>query len=215
MRATVRDDEELGSPSKVAGHHRSRRHHNQHDDTIHEVSPSRKLTYLLVAVAFATAFAAGVYTSPAPLEDDRAAGVASQRGGGENSGADEWRDFDRGELTSGEDNRNDDGSIRKPDGSGEGGEAFWDNTLPDGTKPIFNSTFANYLTSGMRRFVDENRNKTRKQHYVYDSPYEERWPNSTQPWWSKKVIPFNKYIGEDRQLCFVHVGKTGGSTGEF
>eukprot|EP00571_Detonula_confervacea_P003914 CAMPEP_0172325416 /NCGR_PEP_ID=MMETSP1058-20130122/53971_1 /TAXON_ID=83371 /ORGANISM="Detonula confervacea, Strain CCMP 353" /LENGTH=493 /DNA_ID=CAMNT_0013041955 /DNA_START=202 /DNA_END=1683 /DNA_ORIENTATION=- len=78
--------------------------------------------------------------------------------------------------------------------------------------PLYNATFVDYLTHGMEVILARN-NGTKKQ-YIYDSPYEQRWPDEVykQPYWSRKSIPYNKNIPGDKQLCFVHVGKAGGST---
>jgi len=87
----------------------------------------------------------------------------------------------------------------------------WDGTSDnERSLPLFNASFVNYLTSGMKVMLA--RNNGTKLHYIYDSPYEKRWPGSKQPYWSRKTIPFNTHIESEKQICFVHVGKTGGST---
>lgn len=48
--------------------------------------------------------------------------------------------------------------------------------------------------------------------YKYFSPYEQRFPKYKRPYWAEKTIPYNKNIPTDKQVCFVHVGKAGGST---
>jgi len=82
--------------------------------------------------------------------------------------------------------------------------------------PLFNSTFMDYLISGMKvRLAVTNNDgtkKKKKQYYRYESHYQERWPDSKQPSWSRKTIPFNNRIANENQICFVHVGKAGGST---
>lgn len=46
------------------------------------------------------------------------------------------------------------------------------------------------------------------------SPYEARWPGFKLPRWAQKRTRdlSNNKVPENQQLCFVHVGKTGGST---
>ena len=48
--------------------------------------------------------------------------------------------------------------------------------------------------------------------YKYFSPYEQRFPKYKRPYWAEKTIPYNNNIPTDKQVCFVHVGKAGGST---
>lgn len=48
--------------------------------------------------------------------------------------------------------------------------------------------------------------------YHYFSPYEERFPNFKLTYGFRKTIPYNKDLPTDKQVCFVHVGKAGGST---
>ncbi|KAL3792485.1 hypothetical protein HJC23_000935 [Cyclotella cryptica] len=48
--------------------------------------------------------------------------------------------------------------------------------------------------------------------YKYSSPYEQRFPNYKRPYWAEKTIPYNDDVPTDMQICFVHVGKAGGST---
>ena len=48
--------------------------------------------------------------------------------------------------------------------------------------------------------------------YKYFSPYEQRFPKYKRPYWAEKTIPYNKNVPTDKQICFVHVGKAGGST---
>ncbi|KAL7553226.1 hypothetical protein ACHAWF_016488 [Thalassiosira exigua] len=79
-----------------------------------------------------------------------------------------------------------------------------------GKLPLVNASFAEYLVSGMKKMLALN-NGT-KYHYKYPSPYELRWPRAVQPKWSRKWIPYNKRLEGDKQICFVHVGKAGGST---
>lgn len=43
-----------------------------------------------------------------------------------------------------------------------------------------------------------------------DSPFEEIWPDSTLPGWAKKHVNYEVPSGQN--VCFVHVGKAGGST---
>jgi hypothetical protein len=76
--------------------------------------------------------------------------------------------------------------------------------------PLFNQTFATFLTSGLTKILAANNGITK--HYIYDSPYEQRFPHSKQPYWARKTIPLNKRIKLEQQICLVHVGKAGGST---
>ncbi|KAL3804861.1 hypothetical protein HJC23_006633 [Cyclotella cryptica] len=48
--------------------------------------------------------------------------------------------------------------------------------------------------------------------YKYFSPYEQRFPNDRLTHGFKKSIPYNNNIPPNKQICFVHVGKAGGST---
>lgn len=48
--------------------------------------------------------------------------------------------------------------------------------------------------------------------YDYVSPYEQRFPNYKLTYGFKKTIPYNEDLPTDKQICFVHVGKAGGST---
>lgn len=96
-------------------------------------------------------------------------------------------------------------SVAIEDGSG----------TSDGPSPLFNASFTEYLISGMKNILETNKFGTKKTYYVYDSPFNLRWPDSERPTWVKKIIPFNKRTPYDKQICFVHVGKAGGSTGEF
>jgi hypothetical protein len=76
--------------------------------------------------------------------------------------------------------------------------------------PMFDSSFAEYLKKGLSHFIDVY--DGRKAYYYKDSTYPHRRANATLPRWFRKVIPLNKYITADKQTCFVHVGKAGGST---
>eukprot|EP00986_Skeletonema_menzelii_P015240 scaffold11346_cov154-Skeletonema_menzelii.AAC.3 len=76
--------------------------------------------------------------------------------------------------------------------------------------PLFDSSFAEYLTKGLRRYIDEYDGG--KPYNYEDSSYPHRRTNATLPFWFKKVFPLNKYITPDKQTCFAHVGKAGGST---
>lgn len=77
---------------------------------------------------------------------------------------------------------------------------------------LFDEEFTEHLVSGMVDILDRN-NGTVK-HYRYDSPFEHRWPGDVQPHWARKRIPFHKAITPDKQVCFVHIGKAGGSSRE-
>lgn len=79
--------------------------------------------------------------------------------------------------------------------------------------PLFNATYTKFLTEGMQAILDANAGM--KKHYLLDSPYEKRYPDYDLPMWAKRTIPYNKNIDEEKQICFVHVGKAGGSTCEF
>lgn len=79
--------------------------------------------------------------------------------------------------------------------------------------PLFNATYTTFLTEGMQAILDANAGM--KKHYLLDSPYEKRYPDYDLPMWAERTIPYNKNIDEEKQLCFVHVGKAGGSTCEF
>ena len=78
--------------------------------------------------------------------------------------------------------------------------------------PIYNTSFVSYLKSGMEIMLKKKQERGVHQ-YKYDSPFEARWPGSEQPYWARKTIPYNRHI--NREVCFVHVGKAGGSTGEL
>ena len=84
------------------------------------------------------------------------------------------------------------------------------------TFPLYNESFAGYLTHGMNEILAANKAEERKhkKHYVYDSWYERRWPHSHLPKYLRKTIPYNKHIPHDKEICYVHVGKAGGSTGK-
>ncbi len=84
----------------------------------------------------------------------------------------------------------------------------------DGLSPFFNASFTEYLISGMKKILEKNKFGVKKTYYIYDSPYNLRWPDCDKPTWVKKIIPYNKNIPIDKQICFVHVGKSGGSTSE-
>ena len=76
--------------------------------------------------------------------------------------------------------------------------------------PLFDPSFAAYLTKGLRRYIEEYDGG---RPYSYkDSSYPQRRTNATLPFWFKKVFPLNKYITPDKQTCLAHVGKAGGST---
>ena len=51
-----------------------------------------------------------------------------------------------------------------------------------------------------------------EQIYRYFSPYEERFPTYELPYFAEKTIPYNDNVPTNKQVCFVHVGKAGGST---
>lgn len=87
--------------------------------------------------------------------------------------------------------------------------------MSDETSPMFNASFTEYLTSGMKKILERNKFGMKKTYYIYDSPYNLRWPGREKPTWVKKLIPYNKNVPIDKQICFTHVGKAGGSTGEF
>ena len=77
------------------------------------------------------------------------------------------------------------------------------------TTPLFDNSFAEYLKKGLSRFVAKGGNK----HYFYaDSVFRKTWPKADVPYWTAKRFPLNKYITPEKQTCFMHVGKAGGST---
>ena len=83
--------------------------------------------------------------------------------------------------------------------------------------PLFNESFTQLLTTGMQEILNRNkRNKnnhsTKHHYYPLQSPYELRFPTHEQPYWARRTIPWNTNIKNDKQICFVHVGKAGGST---
>lgn len=55
-------------------------------------------------------------------------------------------------------------------------------------------------------------NSSHKGIFNYFSPYEQRFPNYKLTYGFQKTIPYNNHIPTDKQICFVHVGKAGGST---
>lgn len=48
--------------------------------------------------------------------------------------------------------------------------------------------------------------------YDYFSPYEQRFPNYKLTYGFRKTVPYNFDLPTHKQICFVHVGKAGGST---
>ena len=79
--------------------------------------------------------------------------------------------------------------------------------------PLFNQTYTTYLQEGMQAILDRNKAEGKiKKRYPTDSPFELRFPGDDQPYWAKRTIPWNRNVGRDKQICFVHVGKAGGST---
>mmetsp|Transcript_25602 Transcript_25602/g.36526 ORF Transcript_25602/g.36526 Transcript_25602/m.36526 type:complete len:417 (-) Transcript_25602:91-1341(-) len=83
----------------------------------------------------------------------------------------------------------------------------------DTAPPMFDSSFAEYLKKGLTRYINDYDGG---RPYSYkDTTYAHRHPdreNATLPFWFKKVFPLNKHLTPDKQGCFVHVGKAGGST---
>ncbi|KAL3823882.1 hypothetical protein ACHAXA_005464 [Cyclostephanos tholiformis] len=105
------------------------------------------------------------------------------------------------------------GNVNILDNSGSVSSAIEDGLgTSDVPSPLFNASFTEYLISGMKNILEKNEFGTKKTYYVYDSPYNLRWPDNEKPTWAKKVIPYNKKTPLDKQICFVHVGKAGGST---
>ncbi len=80
----------------------------------------------------------------------------------------------------------------------------------DTAPPMFESSFAEYLKKGLSRHI--NAYEGGRPYNYKDSSYPHRRANATLPFWFKKVFPLNKYVTPDKQTCFVHVGKAGGST---
>ena len=83
--------------------------------------------------------------------------------------------------------------------------------------PLFNESFTQLLTTGMQEILNRNKrnknsNSTKQHYYPLESPYELRFPCEKQPYWARRAIPFNTNIKNDKQICFAHVGKAGGST---
>ena len=83
--------------------------------------------------------------------------------------------------------------------------------------PLFNESFTQLLTTGMQEILNRNKhnkknNSTKHHYYPLQSPYELRFPCEKQPYWARRTIPFNTNIKNDKQICFVHIGKAGGST---
>ena len=100
---------------------------------------------------------------------------------------------------------------------GTSGAVMRDVIIPSGIvmpnpQPLLNASLTDHLVSGMNAMLARNNGTKRK--YKYDSPYEKRMPGSNQPVWARKWIPYNRFIPTDKQICFVHVGKAGGSTSE-
>ena len=82
--------------------------------------------------------------------------------------------------------------------------------------PLFDETYTTYLQEGMQAILDRNKAEGKpKKRYPMDSPFELRFPGDDQPYWAKRTIPWNRNVGRDKQICFVHVGKAGGSTCKF
>ena len=87
------------------------------------------------------------------------------------------------------------------------------------TRPDFNSLVqwdksSQSTTLYEQLGIDAYSETTRGKHkiYKYVSPYEQRFPKYKRPYWAEKTIPYNKDIPTNKQVCFVHVGKAGGST---
>eukprot|EP00984_Skeletonema_dohrnii_P036313 scaffold37155_cov244-Skeletonema_dohrnii-CCMP3373.AAC.1 len=76
--------------------------------------------------------------------------------------------------------------------------------------PLFDSSFAEYLKKGLSYYIDAYDGG--KPYHYKDSSYPHRHANSTLPPWFKKVFPLNKHITPEKQTCFAHVGKAGGSS---
>ncbi|KAL7442495.1 hypothetical protein ACHAXM_008598 [Skeletonema potamos] len=76
--------------------------------------------------------------------------------------------------------------------------------------PLFDPSFAEYLKKGLSALIAREGNR----HYFYksDSVLLKHWPDADLPYWAAKRFPLNKYITPDKQTCFMHVGKAGGST---
>ncbi|KAL7487882.1 hypothetical protein ACHAW6_013459 [Cyclotella cf. meneghiniana] len=74
--------------------------------------------------------------------------------------------------------------------------------------------FTNSTTLYDELRIDTYSTSTQNNHtvYKYFSPYEQRFPNYKRPYWAEKTIPYNNDVPTDKQICFVHVGKAGGST---
>ena len=60
--------------------------------------------------------------------------------------------------------------------------------------PLFNASYTNYLLTGMERMRSSD----------------PRYAFSSYPDWATKMIPYD--IPNDKRVCLVHIGKTGGST---
>eukprot|EP00581_Thalassiosira_minuscula_P018248 CAMPEP_0183718466 /NCGR_PEP_ID=MMETSP0737-20130205/11706_1 /TAXON_ID=385413 /ORGANISM="Thalassiosira miniscula, Strain CCMP1093" /LENGTH=532 /DNA_ID=CAMNT_0025948025 /DNA_START=142 /DNA_END=1740 /DNA_ORIENTATION=+ len=209
--------------------HNGRRNRTPDDDASTKPHPSpsggSKRQYAFIFLLVATSFVAGYFSNSADHSNS--------------SGDSSFLSASSGLLLLREDQNNNDavtvayadvvGNDHRQEDANDGKNDYDDKRMSHNDKatsssssssssPLYNATFANYLTSGMKELLAKNRETTtaavtkKSTHYVYDSPYEKRWPGSKQPWWSRKIIPFNKYISESQQICFVHVGKTGGST---
>mmetsp|Transcript_9001 Transcript_9001/g.17961 ORF Transcript_9001/g.17961 Transcript_9001/m.17961 type:complete len:413 (+) Transcript_9001:142-1380(+) len=76
--------------------------------------------------------------------------------------------------------------------------------------PMFDSSFAEYLKKGLSYYIEAYDGG--KPYQYKDSSYPHRRANATLPLWFKKVFPLNKHITPDKQTCFAHVGKAGGSS---
>lgn len=68
-----------------------------------------------------------------------------------------------------------------------------------------------YDELGIDAYTQTSTNENHKI-YKYDSPYEQRFPKYKRPDWAEKTIPYNEDVPTNKQLCFCHVGKAGGST---
>ena len=81
-------------------------------------------------------------------------------------------------------------------------------SLVDAFSPF---NFSQYLRSSPPKQSPDGEHKVHRR-YKYPSPYEERFPKYELPYWAKKNLPYNDAIPPEHQICFVHVGKAGGSS---
>mmetsp|Transcript_32863 Transcript_32863/g.79529 ORF Transcript_32863/g.79529 Transcript_32863/m.79529 type:complete len:456 (-) Transcript_32863:32-1399(-) len=81
--------------------------------------------------------------------------------------------------------------------------------------PSFDDSSPSNNASNLRYSSSDNAISNRFSYSKTKSPYEEIWINSKLPGWAKKKRSFRSIedsVAPSERICYVHVGKTGGST---